>query len=448
MRLNNDLNYNKVDQLESGTLRNGIKYYIYNNDVKEKLVRVSLVVKVGSLMEKSSKNGIAHFVEHMCIYNSDFAFKNKSNKNNLMLGYTDFEETVYFLNCEVDAIEDVLNNFKNILNGRNIVRTSMNSIKEELKMEIINESKTSKIKLQQAILPELIRVEDIKDKLPLGNLECILNLSFEEVQRFHNNLYKPENSAVFIVGSIEKYKVKKLLEKIFLTIEGCDLNYLKPTVKHSISSKKVLLNIVDNINYDEMQLYYLKPNLNYKSMEDLKLKIINYFALILIEEYIEEALRNNKVDFSNLKFVSEMLLSELNFNILELKVKQGILEKAKHVLNIIRKLKLYGISEKQFTEYKENFLYELTEYYSNNKVASNKIITKECINNYLYNEPLISVKHEYDLCCSIIKKISFRDFNIIIEKTLKNENMLISLNCKEGLSKDKDELDRIFRLNC
>ena len=452
MKMNINSHYNKIDKLESGMLKNGFNYYIYDNAIESDVIRISLVVKVGSLMEDDNQAGIAHFIEHMCIYNSNFLDKNKENKevnkNKLMLGYTNFEETVYFLKCKVSQLKDALSTFKDIIMGCNIVISSMNQVEEELRFEIIDKSKTPEFRLQQAILPELVGIRKLKDKLPLGKLECVHNLSFEDVQKFHNKWYKPENSAVFIVGSIKKCKAKSLLQEVFSTIEKSNSSYVKPLFKYYKSSNKVLMNIVDNLKYDEMQLYYLKPVLHYNSMDDdLKLKITDYFGLTFIEGYIKEALRSNEIDFISLDFVSEQLLSELNFNVLGLKVKKGLFKKAECVFNIIKKLALHGIPEKQFKKYMQSFLCELTEYYRQNLVVSNKAIAKECLNNYLHNEPLISVNHEYYLCCSIVQEFSLKDFNILIKKILKNKKSLISFNSKEDLFESKDEFERILKFN-
>jgi zinc protease len=452
MKINSSRNYRDMDKLELGKLENGLNYYIYNNDVEGDVIRICLVVKVGSLMEKDNHGGIAHFIEHMCIYNSDFVYTNKDNsdfvQNSLMSGYTNFEETVYFLNCKIEELKDGLSTFSDIITGRNLVMNSMKVIKEELRLEIVAESKTSKFRLQQAILPELVGIKQLKHKFPLGNLECVHDLTFKDVQRFHNKGYKPENSAVFIVGSIEKYKTKALLEEIFSTIERSNSSYVKPLFKNYEGSNKVLMNIVDNLKYDEMQLYYLKPVLHYNSMDDdLKLKITDYFGLTLIEGYIKEALSSKEIDIISLNFVSQRLLSESNFSVLEMKVKKGILKKSKCVFNIIKELASHGLSEKQFIKYKQSFLYELTEHYRQNQVVSNKTIAKECINNYLYNEPLISINHEYNLFCYIVQELSLKELNILIEKILKNENFLISFNCKEDLFESKDEFERISKFN-
>jgi hypothetical protein len=54
-----------------GVLPNGLHYFILKNDTPKEKAFVMLAVNVGSVHEKDSERGIAHFVEH----NRLFSFK-------------------------------------------------------------------------------------------------------------------------------------------------------------------------------------------------------------------------------------------------------------------------------------------------------------------------------------------------------------------------------------
>src|SRR5690606_41344349 len=49
--------------LISGTLENGLTYYIHRNGKPEKRAELRLVVKAGSILESDAQQGLAHFVE-------------------------------------------------------------------------------------------------------------------------------------------------------------------------------------------------------------------------------------------------------------------------------------------------------------------------------------------------------------------------------------------------
>src|SRR6185369_1935533 len=52
--------------LRTGTLKNGMRYYIRKNNKPEQRAEMRLVVNAGSMMENDSQQGLAHLTEHMC----------------------------------------------------------------------------------------------------------------------------------------------------------------------------------------------------------------------------------------------------------------------------------------------------------------------------------------------------------------------------------------------
>ena len=49
----------------TGTLPNGLRYYVRQNPRPEKRVMLQLAVKAGSVDETDAQQGLAHFLEHM-----------------------------------------------------------------------------------------------------------------------------------------------------------------------------------------------------------------------------------------------------------------------------------------------------------------------------------------------------------------------------------------------
>ena len=58
----------------TGTLPNGLTYYIRRNARPEQRVAMQLAVKAGSIDEESDQQGLAHFLEHMA-FNGTRHFK-------------------------------------------------------------------------------------------------------------------------------------------------------------------------------------------------------------------------------------------------------------------------------------------------------------------------------------------------------------------------------------
>src|SRR5215475_10125261 len=100
--------------VRTGTLPNGLKYFIRQNSRPAARVSMRLAVKAGSMMEADDQLGLAHLIEHMAFNGSThfkpgevFAYFESAGAR---LGphvnaYTSFDETVYMLDLPSDKPE-------------------------------------------------------------------------------------------------------------------------------------------------------------------------------------------------------------------------------------------------------------------------------------------------------------------------------------------------------
>ena len=90
--------------LRTGTLDNGLTYFIRHNDNPKGQADFYIAQKVGSILEEENQRGLAHFLEHMC-FNGTKNFPGKNLINWLesigvkfgynLNAYTGIDETVY-----------------------------------------------------------------------------------------------------------------------------------------------------------------------------------------------------------------------------------------------------------------------------------------------------------------------------------------------------------------
>src|SRR5207244_8024722 len=102
--------------IKTGTLPNGLKFFIRKNGRPEKRVSLRLAVKAGSLEEADDQLGLAHLIEHMA-FNGSEHFKpgelvSYFESIGARLGphvnaYTSFDQTVYMFDVPTDKPEVV-----------------------------------------------------------------------------------------------------------------------------------------------------------------------------------------------------------------------------------------------------------------------------------------------------------------------------------------------------
>jgi zinc protease len=104
--------------VRTGTLPNGLRFFIRQNPRPAMRLSLRLAVKAGSLYETEDQQGLAHFLEHMA-FNGSAHFKpgelvSYFERTGARLGphvnaYTSFDETVYMLELPTDSTEIVSN---------------------------------------------------------------------------------------------------------------------------------------------------------------------------------------------------------------------------------------------------------------------------------------------------------------------------------------------------
>ena len=95
----------------SGTLDNGMSYFIQRNTEPANRIMLRLVVRAGSNMEEDDQQGVAHLLEHLAFNGSENFAPNElidyfetigMNFGADVNAYTSFDETVYMLEVPAD----------------------------------------------------------------------------------------------------------------------------------------------------------------------------------------------------------------------------------------------------------------------------------------------------------------------------------------------------------
>src|SRR5215218_9870011 len=98
-------------RITTGTLPNGLRYYIRANKSPRNRAELRLVVNAGSLLEDEGQRGLAHFVEHMAFNGTSHFPKQDVVAFMQAIGmrfgahvnaHTSFDETVYQLQIPTD----------------------------------------------------------------------------------------------------------------------------------------------------------------------------------------------------------------------------------------------------------------------------------------------------------------------------------------------------------
>ncbi|HEU4584132.1 MAG TPA: pitrilysin family protein, partial [Gemmatimonadaceae bacterium] len=216
--------------LRTGTLANGLRYYVRANASPRGRAELRLVVNAGSILEDDDQRGMAHFLEHMA-FNGTRHFPHQSlidfvEASGMRFGadlnaYTSYDETVYKLTVPTDDarfLERGLTVLEDWASG-GIVLDSAEVVAER---GVVLGEWRSRLPdtASQTIQRHQLEVffgsgSRYLDRLPIGLPELLDSATRAPIARFYNDWYRLDLMAVVVVGDIDPAAVEREVRERF-----------------------------------------------------------------------------------------------------------------------------------------------------------------------------------------------------------------------------------------
>lgn len=212
--------------LVAGSLPNGVRFAILPNREPRNRVSLRLLILAGSLHETDRQQGLAHFLEHMA-FNGSTHFPPGSlvaffQKLGMAFGAdinasTGFEQTIYQIELP-NGSEEFMR--ESLLVLRDYCDRLL-LLPEEVDRErgvILSEMRSrDSIGFRTArrhyrfLFPDAI----LADRFPIGTEEIVQAASRQDLYDYFSQWYRPERTAVIIVGDVEPAAAQALVAEIF-----------------------------------------------------------------------------------------------------------------------------------------------------------------------------------------------------------------------------------------
>src|SRR5499427_9052581 len=212
--------------IKTGTLPNGLKFYIRKNGRPEKRVSMRLAVKAGSLEENDDQLGLAHLIEHMA-FNGSEHFKSGEvfsyfERVGARLGphvnaSTSFDETIYMLDLPTDQGDVVPKGLTALADFAGGLTFDPKEVDKERGV-VIEEWRGglgagSRIRDKQ--IPIIFYNSRYAARLPIGKPEIIRSAPVARLRAFYDTWYRPERMAVVAVGDIDPASMEASIRTTF-----------------------------------------------------------------------------------------------------------------------------------------------------------------------------------------------------------------------------------------
>ena len=269
-------------EVTTGTLANGLTYFIHENDEPENRAELRLVVNAGSILEDEDQLGLAHFVEHMA-FNGTENFEKQALVDYLesigmqfgpdVNAYTSFDETVYMLQVPMDDPEVLATAFQILVDWAGGILFDPEEVDKErgVVIEEWRGRRGGQARVQDQQIPVMLHGSHYADRLPIGDPEIVRNAPAERLRSFYEDWYRPDLMAVIAVGDFDGDAMEAMIRESFGGLQGPD-NPRPRTEAEVPFDHPPLISIATDpeIPVNQVQVMYKQPPRTYATVADFR----------------------------------------------------------------------------------------------------------------------------------------------------------------------------------
>ena len=426
--------------VRTGTLSNGMKYYIKKNVKPEKKVEFRLAINAGSINEDEDQRGLAHFMEHMNFNGTKNFPENKLVDFLQSIGikfgqhlnaYTSFDETVYMLPVPLDKPGNLDSGLKvmedwafNALLTDKEIEKERGVVLEELRLGLGADKR-----MLDQYLPKLAYNSRYADRLPIGKKEILQNFKPDALRRFHKDWYRPDLMALVVVGDINVDEMEQKIKANFSKYQN-PANARKRVDYEMPNHKETLISIATDADATSSSAqFYIKDDGPAKAdvtVNDYQKSIVEQLAATIVNNRLQELTNSEKPPFI-FGYVSHsnFLRTKDAFQAYAM-TKEGEQKNAlKVLLEEVERAKRFGFSQNELDRAKSETLSNLEKSYNNRDKTESARLVMEYVRNFLNQEPIPGIEWEYELHKQYLPSVTLDQVNNILKNYIKDDSRVI-----------------------
>jgi len=225
-----DVELDLAEEIQTGTLDNGLTWFVRPHGSPPGRVQLRLAVDVGSVVERDDQRGYAHVVEHMA-FNGTQAYPGTSlvrwlEAQGIPFGvhinaHTGFDETVYELQVPTDDPEVVDQAIGVLAQWAGHVTFDPQEVERE-KGVLIEEWRTGEgfqARVSETLLDMLFTGSIYAQRPPIGTEDSLRSIQAEGLREFYETWYRPSLMGVIVVGDVDPDHVQQVIAREFSDLE-------------------------------------------------------------------------------------------------------------------------------------------------------------------------------------------------------------------------------------
>ncbi|SDQ75529.1 zinc protease [Chryseobacterium soldanellicola] len=427
--------------VRTGTLPNGMKYYIKKNTLPEKKVDFRLAINAGSILEDENQRGLAHFMEHMNFNGTknfpdnklvDFLQSIGVKFGQHLNAYTSFDETVYMLPVPLDKPGNLDAGLKvmedwafNATLSDEQINKERGVVLEELRLGLGPDKRMS-----DKYLPKLLYNSQYANRLPIGKKEVLENFKPDVIRQFHKDWYRPDLMAIVVVGDINVDEIEKKIKDNFSKYKNPE----KPRERKVFdlpNHKETLVAVeTDPDATSSMVQFIMKDADAYKpdvTVEQYNQSAVENLATTMLNNRFRELINstNPPFTFGSVYHGGTYARTKEAFQGFAMTKEGDQLNALRVLLTEVERAKKFGFTQSELDRAKSQVISNIERSYNNRDKTESDELVEEYVRNFLEQEPMPGIAWEYEDTKKFLPSVTLTQTNDIIKKMVKDDSRVI-----------------------
>lgn len=429
-------------------LPNGFRYVLMPNKTPINRVSMHLTVNAGSLNEEDDEQGFAHFLEHLLFCGTTNFRPGELVRYFQSIGMdfgadanarTRFSDTVYDILLPVGSRESVADGLKVLRDFADGALLLPEEVDRERKVVLAEKLTRDSSSYRTFVTSLKFSLPDslISSRLPIGDENVLKKADHNDLRRFYDAWYRPENMVLVVVGDVDPDMASTLIEDAFKTLSSRGekkpapdigkINHkgIKAFYHHEPESGTASVSIGTIFKGKDIadSSMYQKTTLKTKLSDKI------------LQNRIDTLIRKPGTPFTSANIRSGRFLREILYTGISA---ESTPENWKESLAIIeqelRAALLYGFSESEVKRAIDDFLAALDDQEKKSPTRNSQAVANQIIEAISDNKVMLSPAQRKELLGSFLQTLTASDIHENLKSLWSYDHRLIELTGNVRLS--------------
>ncbi len=433
--------------VRTGTLPNGLRYYIRVNRRPEDRAELRLAVNAGSILETPAQRGLAHFVEHMAFNGTRHFAKNELVSYLESIGMrfgadvnasTSFDETVYTLTLPTDTaavLEKGLQILEDWAHGQ-VFDSAQVAAERGVVLEEWRLGQGAGSRMRKKQFPVLFHGSRYAERLPIGDTAVITTATPSELEAFYRAWYRPDLMAVVAVGDFEAARVEAMIREHFGAI--APVRDAEPRTVFPVPTEDTtLVSVVQDpeATGSTVNVYYKHASREERTYGDYRRSIVESLYDGMMNRRLAELTQQTAPPFIGAFAGNTSLTRTADAYVLAAGVPDGgVLRGLDALLTEAERVYRHGFTATELQREKADALRNMERVYAEREKTESSSFADEYVRNFLLGEPIPGIPAEWALYRRFVPGVTLPEVDSLAQRWLRPAGRVVLVQAPEKAS--------------